>query len=116
MTIEGQHFGLTPAGIGGAFMLAAAIQLVASSLWGMAIAKVKYEQVFALTGQIIAITASMLSGPMWPIPFVDSIPLILVRQVLLGLSQGPIFTASVTVGQKEMIRSGFCNNLSLIHI
>lgn len=87
--------------MGGIFLIAASIQILMNQVWSLALRRWDgHETEFLLIGFLLSMATFVISGPMYPIPIHPSLALVIVRQILHGLSNGPLLLAAFSRGNR----------------
>ena len=66
-----------------------------------------------LLGACVSTSGSLLSGPIYAFPLVNSVTLIAIRQVLMGIASGALTQASLIALRSEAIAAGLPDGLTL---
>ena len=103
-----QEHGLSIRTIGGLFFLTSAVYVVTNQASAFLIHKHSSSaRPLVLAGFTCSALMFLLSGPMFPLSFEETTPVLLVKQVLFGLSIGPQLVGSFFEGTAETKRAGF---------
>lgn len=99
---------LSPTVVGSLFLISGLVYAIATQLWGFLIGRYEdYAHSFVCVGYVLSAASLLLCGPMYPIPVSPSITLVIVAQVLYGISIGSQLVGSFTRGLAETTEAGF---------
>ena len=108
-----QQFNLTIGEIGGMFFLSSFVYVLANQLCAILIQKMNYlARPLILAGFVCSALMYIISGPMFPFTFQETILYVIVRQIIFGLSIGPQMVGSFSDGSAETFKSGFPHNMA----
>ena len=89
------------------FLVSGVVYAVTTQLWGLLIEKRGHPHLFAICGYVFSTVCFVLCGPVYPIPLSPNLTMVIIAQVMYGLSSGPQLVASFTEGLAETIKSGY---------
>lgn len=94
------------------FLVSGVTYALTTQLWGMAIDRFGRAHLFVIVGYVFGCICFILCGPMYPIPMKPTLALVIVAQMMYGLSTGPQLVGSFTEGLAETVRAGFPDDVS----
>lgn len=94
------------------FLVSGVTYALTTQLWGLAIDKFGHAHMFVIFGYVCATVCFLFCGPMYPIPMKPTLALVIVAQLMYGLSTGPQLVGSFTEGLSETVRAGFPDDVS----
>jgi hypothetical protein len=103
-------FKLAPFEVAGMFLISAAVQLTCSQISSRIITRIGREVEFTIGGMILMMISLVISGPMWPIRADNTIPMVIMRQIIFGVGSGALMTSTFAGGKKEMEGYGFTSD------
>jgi predicted MFS family arabinose efflux permease len=103
---------LSKTAVGGMFLVSGVVYAATTQGWGCLIQRFDNAHMFVIAGYILTAASFLLCGPMWPLPFNPSLPLVIVAQFLYGASMGPQLVGSFTQGLSETIAAGFPDDIA----
>ena len=102
---------MTPLQIGLIFLITALTFVIVARPFEMLVVRGYHYQLITCSFAVSA-TAFLISGPMYPIPAKSSVALVIIRQILFGVSQVPQMVATMTAGLEETKRYGFPDDVA----
>lgn len=103
---------LTPTAVGGMFLVSGVVYAATTQGWGMLIQKYGRAHLFVGIGYALAALSFTLCGPAYPLPKTPTLGLVIVAQLLYGVSMGPQLVGSFTQALQVTIDSGLPDDIS----
>ena len=107
-----QFSSMSPTAVGGMFLVSGIAYAVTTQMWGIIIDRYGHPHLFVIIGYLCAVVCFVLCGPMYPIPLKPTLAMVIVAQVLYGLSTGPQLVGSFSQAMAETVSSGFPDDVS----
>ena len=106
-------YDLSMKSIGGLFFLTSGVYVLTNQVSAFMIhRKGSLARPLILAGFACSAVMFFLSGPMWPLPFPETLALVIVKQVIFGMSIGPQLVGSFSDGSAETAKAGFPDGMA----